>query len=196
MKAILLGVLLAALWSIAAAQAVVGSSTVNGRPVEILSDRSWRYNAQGPSDCRAITARISFCGEQTGWTLTDAADDVTKFNYNDTGFGEFIVSPAGARQGISLDYMRKVVLWQASVISHVPENAIPIIEVRPSRPGARQAETLVYKITLSGVDFMFYDTVVIGDSNTTQVITCSISGAISDYTRRLHDGFLAATFEK
>ena len=52
----------------AMAQGVVGTGVVDGRRVELLDDRSWRFVGPEDEGCWAVTARVSFCGDPATWT--------------------------------------------------------------------------------------------------------------------------------
>ncbi len=196
LKAIASSFLLGVLPTISAAQTVIGSSVIDGRQIEILSDKSWRFKEQSSSSCRRISVDVEFCGERSGWTFVREADGTTQFQYSGLNYGEFIVEPIGKKQGLTTELMRTVIISNAATAAKVTPKDIPVLSVTTSKVGSSDAETMVYSVDISGLKTMFYNTYVIDESNTYQIVTYSINAVADKETLDIHDRFLKATTKK
>ena len=181
------------------AQEVVASSVVNGRPVQIMSDFTWRYKTDVVSECQSIDAGIEFCGKTLGWVLlpqTGSKDVNSVFRLNDRSYGLFIVEKLGTQDGVSLDAMRSAVLRNAADRSGIQLKDLTTFGVETGKIGDLDTTSVSYALKADGIPIVFTNTVVMDKHRAVQVATYGVGDTLTDERKANHKQFLAATHFK
>lgn len=179
----------------AGAQEVVGSSIVGGRPVQLMSNFTWKYNSPTPSSCQAVKDTISFCGQNGGWTQVSNGDKdiAAQFRLNDRTYGMFVVEELGSDDGMNEDFMLDIVVKHAADVAGVQKKDIVTIGPDATMVDGRPGKSITYFAKMQGLPLVFTNTVVVDKHRTVQVATYSVGGTLTDEMKLNHKNFLAAT---
>ena len=192
-KALLLFSILIAAPTICFAQSEVGTSVVDGKTVELLSNFTWKYKEERQDSCQSVKYTVAFCGAGRLWQSTPPTGDAAAaYKHDDANYGEFIVEQFGSKQGLALDAMRKIVVDNAASAAGIKAADVDILSDEAVSVDGHNGETLVYKVTIEHIPCLFLNTVVITDIYTMQIITYSVSSDISE-AKRLHADFIGQT---
>ena len=176
------------------AQNVVGRSLVDGQQVELLSDGTWRFTdrATSTTDCRVLPAGLEFCGIQNGWQETPApnADIAAQFRFDDRHYGQFVIEEVGLDDGMSVEFMRRVIIENAAAVSGSSPDLIPILGSEPARMSKVDGETVIYFVDFDGLDVVFANAIFVDAGRTVQAITFAIGKEFSQRHQELHQTFL------
>jgi hypothetical protein len=176
------------------AQDVVGRGVVGGEPVDLLSDGTWQVSGAEVADgCSLVIESISFCGEFSGWTAVPAAsaEIAAQYRFDARSYGMIIDEAVGSGDGITSEFMRETILLLAASRTGVERADIPVLDVFKTTLDGANAETVVYKVTLNGVEFVFVNTILLQKHQASQFITYTFGADWDDNARQLHDGFLS-----
>lgn len=179
----------------AAAQQVVGTSLVDGRPVQLMSDFSWKYVSQTGTSCQSVQDQVSFCGQDAGWrrTSSGSGDAAAMYRLNDRTYGLFIVEGLGLEDGISAKMMRSAILENAAKLSGGEGKDVPVLGIEPAKVDGLPSETVIYVANSDGMSFVFLNTIAMDKKSTVQAVTYHVGNNVTDEMRALHKRFLDAT---
>ena len=162
----------------AIAQTPVGTAEVNGRQVIIYDNNSWAFAAQENSteDCFNIIEGLFFCGHILGWGATTklSPDAAASFRLDDRNYFMVIHEGLGIEEGISLDFMQEAVLRNVAVGAGVNEQDVAVHSVDEFQLFDDTARRIVYGAKVSGLDFLYYNTVFVAPNDTLQFLTFTI----------------------
>ena len=180
------------------AQDIVGTSVVKGRTVELRSDYTWRYKDQTGSACRTVKTPVTFCGEAAGWKYSSSTntDASAVFEHDDSNYGEFIVEHIGAKNGNTMDTMRSIVLSNAATFGGVKSEEVATLGDDAVTVDGVPGETIIYRVSMNKLQFVFYNTIVITPADTAQIVTFAVGSDVTDDGRHLHQQFLDQTHLK
>ncbi len=198
MRALLVGLVGALLLaSPGLTQDVVGTSVVNGKTIEILSNSTWRYKEKQATDCSVVKYTLSFCGAGPNWKFTTPQGDAAAMYQHDAGdYGEFIIEHIGSRRGVTMDFMHNTVLANAASFAGQKTADVPALSDQPISVDGFKGDTVVYKAAPNGMQAIFYNTIVVTPDDTVQIVTFSIGPAATAEGRRLHQSFVDQTHLK
>jgi hypothetical protein len=191
-----LGVAVALASSPALAQQVVGTSIVEGRAIQIMSDNTWRYSTPAPANCETVQEGVVFCGKARGWVRTrgNSNDAGPVYRRNDRAYGLLLIEKVGADEGMSADTMRKAVLGNAAGAAGLQEKDVTAFGVERSRTvSGFAAETISYAVKMGGIPFVFTNTIIIDKHRTVQVATYGVGQALTEEMKADHKSFVEAT---
>ena len=176
-------------------QEIVGQAIVDGRIVNLFDNQTWAYSENVDQSCRAVTARVQFCGSQDTWTPIelDNADVAAGFRHDDRHYAQFIIEEIGTDDGLSPDVMRQIVIDNAASASNKSPSEIPVLEVTETTLSGEAADTMVYIGDIDGFSFVFANTMYLASDFSMQVISFAVSDSYSDKHRTLHANPLEAT---
>jgi hypothetical protein len=189
-------VCLAAAAELATAQDVVGSSLVEGKQVQLMSDFTWRYIGSRVDDCTAIENDISFCDLTGAWKQTSSgpnSDNRTTFRKNDRTFGIFIVEAVGSADGMTAETMRSLVIGNAARAAGVQVTDVPVLSVSAATIDGHDATTVAYAGKVDSLNFVFLNTIVTQPKRSIQVVTYGVGTELTDEMTQDHRQFLQAT---
>lgn len=178
----------------AAAQEVIGESIVEEKPVEILSDFTWRWKTPiQDGDCDILDRKLRFCGDAIGYRrYTKHGPEITaQYQFDDRNFGMFIIEDTGSEAGMTQDYMQTAVLENAATAAEIPAREIPVFDGGAHLIDGRETETVAYFVSLQGLSFIFYNTILIREEDTMQVITYSLGKGPTPEKEGKHATFLS-----
>lgn len=185
--------LLATLPLAAAAQEVVGTSSVDGRDVALYADGTWEYTNRGTGDCSLVARNVEFCGENAGWeyTIPPNADIAATYRYDDRHYGQMIIEELGSRDGLTNEYMLEVVIDNAAAVIGGRRSEIQVIENYRVRLGNQTIPTIVYAFQIDGLDVVYANGIRTSPDRTMQLMTFSIGTEFTQRHRDLHEAFLS-----
>lgn len=162
----------------ALSQATVGTAIIDGKKVELLDDKTWRFATTGDgtdADCRQLNPVVAFCG-LGDWKATNvpSPDFLAAYQLNSRSFGGVIYEAIGSADGMSSEFMRDILLQYAAQASGVP--VLDLVDVTVDQA---PAEKMTYAIQLNGLDVVYQNTILIADTHTIQFLVWTIG---SDYT--------------
>ena len=174
------------------AQGLVGKALVDGREVELFSDKTWRFSEESAEDCRTLSAKLAFCGNASEWKPTAAptSDILAAFRHDDKNYGQFIIEDLGMAQGLTMPAVREFVLGFAEQAAGEPP---VIISTDPVTMGELTGETMVYAITISGVELIYVNSIFLSENTLLQAMTYQVASEYTPEHDALHAEFLAAT---
>lgn len=179
-----------------AAQSVVGTTIIEGRDVQLLSNNTWRFTETTGLEegCTIIDGNLSFCGAPTRWQrapVTPAPAIDALFQVDDRNFGMLIVEGLGRADGLTEENLREAVLLNAGAAAGLVRQAVPVIDTFESTVGDKSYPTIAYQIELQGLPFTYLTTLVVEERSAAQLTTYAIGEAITDGQRALHTEFLS-----
>ena len=140
----------------ATAQTVVGRSVVDGKVALLFDNGTWSYDAGASAEgaCKAITPAVQFCGQGAGWSDAPpaTAEINAAFRIDARHYAQYLIEDLGTEDGLTADFMRSVVLSNAKTSTG---QEAEIIDVRPATLGTLTGETIVFRVKMNGVDFVF-----------------------------------------
>lgn len=174
------------------AQDLVGKALVKGREVELFSDNTWRFSDKEVTDCRTLSTKVAFCGSASEWqnAAKPSPDILAAFRHDATSYGQYIVEDLGTAQGLTLPAVRQFVLDFAGQISGEPP---VVISTEPVSLGGLTGETIVYGFSISGLQTVYSNSILLGENTLLQVMTYQLSDVFTPEHEALHAAFLAAT---
>ncbi|WP_322888962.1 MULTISPECIES: hypothetical protein [unclassified Yoonia] len=187
-------VILAILPSLASSQTVISRAMVDGRTVTLLDDGTWRFADRDDTGCDLIVQRVEFCGLADGWRNIppQTAEITAAYRFDDRHYGQMIVEELGTVDGLTLHFMRDIVIENAAAAAAVRPSDVVVIDVFESRVSEIPVETIVYHVAINGLPVVFANAIYTSKNRTMQLITFSIGSQFTDMHRSLHDDFLAA----
>ena len=176
-------------------QSVVGRTVIEGQRVELLDDNTWRYAeaAALPAGCQDLREGVSFCAAPAQWQrITNAPPQLTaQYRFDDKTYGQFVVEGVGSSSGITLAGVKETVISYAAQASQMSPAQVPVLEDFPQVVDGQDGDTIVYGATISGMKFVFANTIVINEGRTIQAMTYTFGETFSEDHRNLHAEFLA-----
>ncbi|MEM9319562.1 MAG: hypothetical protein AAGA70_11230 [Pseudomonadota bacterium] len=176
------------------AQSVVGSSTVDGRAVELLSNNTWRFSATSaaPEGCFLIELPVSLCGGTDRWqrvpvSPTPAVDAM--FQLDDRNYAMLIIEGVGRMDGLTEQSLQEIVLFNASSAAGVPPSAIPILESYETTIDGQSYPTFTFSAEVQGLSFVYNVSLILQDRSAIQVTTYTIGAGLQPNQRTLHNDF-------
>ena len=193
---ILSGIAAALLWSLPAWSAtIVGSSVVNGRNIEILSDNTWRFELPAPKGCNALNTVITFCGDPDKWhpRPTPTNEILVQYMYDAKRYGQFVFENLGSEDGLTFEYMRSAVIQNAARAYGGDISKVKVLDSFDSTLAGHPAMTIVYSLRVKSLPVVFSNTVLVDKKLSMQAMTFEIATEYSDKHKEIHLEFLQST---
>ncbi len=193
MKSILLA--LALLPCPALAQTVVGTSAIEGRRIEILEDRTWRYAEPGPTGaCLPVSGSVEFCGIPAEWKPVPKQGVFSiLYRHDDRTIGGFIAERIGSADGMSFAVMSKGILAQVGALAGTAPEMVPVLSTSDDTVSGFRATTMVYGAKIEGVSLVYANSIVVGVHDLVQVVTWEIGTDYTEAHRAAHADFVNDT---
>ncbi len=187
---------LAAFPALAQSANVVGNAVVDGKRVELLSDRSWRYaeTAQGNAGCQALNQVLQLCNLDPGWASLDTTgtEFIRQFRLTARNYGGIIYEELGSDDGLTLEFMRNAVIENAAMFTGVPASEIPVLDVATVSVGENTGERVVYGAKYNGLDIIYQNTILNAPNHNIQVVVWSVGKTLTDDALASNAAFLDA----
>ena len=102
--------------TVAGAQNVVGTATVDGHEVELLSDRTWRRVETEVDGCRLVDGPVTFCGDRGRWKRmeTSNAGIDAAYSIDEGSFAMITAGEIGRDRGADEEVFRSYILDTAA----------------------------------------------------------------------------------
>lgn len=183
---------LALIWTTNAfAQGLAGEVELDGRPVELFDNGTWRYADGENQSCVTLTEKLSFCGADIWETARPSNPDVmAAYRHDDRHYAQIIYEDLGRQDGLSEESVREFAVQAAQSASSTP---VEISESALTEVDGHKAETLVYNANVSGLEIVFVNTYVLKDTSLLQLQTWQVGPLpYSERHRELHADFIEA----
>jgi hypothetical protein len=176
---------------VAGAQTVVGRAIVDGRPVTLYDNKSWAFSGELPASCKELSQKLTFCGSSDRWTpMTPPTPEViAAYRHDNLHYGQFVVEDVGKAQGLTMTAVRDFVLQRVDDLTGSPPI---VISSEPVDIAEFEGETLVYSFTISGLETVYANTILLGETTLLQVITYEYGADYTPKHAELHAEFLKA----
>lgn len=121
----------------ATANEVVGTSEVDGRAVELLDDKSWRYKipliGRSSGECEIIKSYVEFCNT-LGWDVSEPVGLASAvYAVNDRTYVTLIIERLGRADGVTADYMVEAAHWYAAEGFNIQQESLNVYYTRSNR---------------------------------------------------------------
>jgi hypothetical protein len=175
------------------AQTVVGRAIVDGRPVTLLDNKTWAFAGDTKPGCAELSPKLSFCGDPDRWVPSTKPnpDVIAAYRHDSLHYGQMIVEDIGTDQGLTMQAVRQFILEFAAASS----GGVPpiVISTEPATVGSLSGETIVYGFNVAGIDTVYANTILLGDTTLVQLITYQLGDEYTDKHAELHAEFIAAS---
>lgn len=178
------------------AQTVIGRSVVDGQPVELLDNQTWRFagsnNAVGAEGCTLIRQPISFCAAGSLWRRLPPTGDpniAAAFILNDFTYGMLIIEQVGLNRGMNMAALRRIVLQNAATFVGGSAADIPVLDTFPTTIDSISAETIIYAAQIEGLDFVYANSLIVENGFSAQIVTYSVGDSFSAEHSEAHADF-------
>lgn len=173
----------------------IGSALVDGKRVDIFDNGTWAYTEVTEGDCKSLSNTLAFCGETSGWTATrpPAPDIIAQYQYDDRNYGQFVLEGVGSDDGMTMEFMRDAVLQNAAAASGVGAADIPVLDVMDAELSGYGGTTVVYRVTINGLNLVFANSIIVADAQSLQAMTFSVGSNFTEAHKALHAAFLSHT---
>ena len=176
------------------AQTVLGRSVVDGRSFELLSDQTWRYSdSDAAAGCTVFDLGLSFCDADSPWQRTDfeSSEVAAQYRVDDRHYSQFVIEGLGALDGFTPEFMRRAVVDNAAAAAGGDATAVAVLDVSDETVDSIPGETIIYHTVIDGLNVVYFNTVIILDAITYQLISFSINRDITERHIELHDDLIA-----
>lgn len=176
----------------ALAQSIVGTAFVDGKRVDLFNNGTWDFSDTGDVSCQKIATTLSFCGNPFKWKPTGASnDDITAmFRADDLNYGMVIYEGLGLNSGMSRTQVQSIAQEYAAAASQMSVSQVPVFGIVPVTVADHDTETLYYAASIDGLHIVYANTVLVGASDTAQIVTYEIADDINDAFKIRHKDFL------
>ena len=174
----------------ARAQAAVGKSTVDGRPVTLFTDGTWAFDARaGAAPCTVIAKDLAFCGNPEEWTHVAAPEALVaaQFRRSDREYLQFVVEGLGADAGLTLDTAQEAVIRYVAGVMQIAPHEVPVLDVFDTLVDGRTGRTVVYAARFNAFPLVFAISLVLEQDRLVQVQSYTLGlSEFSEEHRALH----------
>ena len=189
------GLILLMLTGPAFGQTVVGKAVVDGKTVELLSDKSWRYTDASaiPGACKVIAGDVSFCAGDSDWKTTEPFSAEADGSYVKVGasiYGMFIVEQVGADAGVTLDFLANAVIENARNGADAEPTVLSVEDVDI---GGHPGRELVLQMTIKGASFVFSYTIFVEPAEAVQIMNWGLGKTYDPRLTAAHTEFVSMT---
>ena len=181
--------------NMAFAQSLVGTTIIDGRKVELLSNNTWRFAAKETANdrCKLVFGTVYFCGDDFTWKRNPnpPPNVAAQYQYDARNWGQFTAENIGKKDGVTTELIRSTTIKFTAIATGVSEADIPILANYDSQVSGMAGNTLVYGANFNGVDLVFANTILVTNDQTLQAITYMIgSTTFTNEARQFHNEFL------
>ncbi len=172
----------------ALAQAVVGRAAVDGQIVVLYDDKTWGYETESAgNDCDQFHAVLSFCDPDNIWQTArkSSPDVVGAYKYDDRHYSQFIIEGIGRNDGLTEESLREIIIKNAAIAAGIPETSIAILSITDAEISGYKGETVVYEFSISNLNAVFANTLILEDDFIIQAMTYVIGTGYSDKHQEL-----------
>ena len=164
--------------SFAFGQAIVGTSSVDGRPVEILSDKTWRFiqkaDATKCSNLLSISDVVQFCNSGNWKVMPKQPSINVLLAIDDRHYAAFIAEAIGREDGASNEFMVKTAHGYLAAQMNVPVESLEVLYTRDKKIDGKQGIQTAYAGNIDGLKVTYINSIYVGQNNTLQVVTWGI----------------------
>ena len=136
-----------------------------------------RFNkSQKVEDCYKVSNKIKFCGRDLGWTLSNNPnpDALAMFRLNSKTYSMFLYEEVGKSSGLRYQILKDAIQVATPAGLGLTKNSITFFEDKYFFLENYKYKTFRYKIDYRGMEMYYYNTIVLQNDITLQLITMSV----------------------
>lgn len=164
--------------SLAFGQAVIGTSSIDGRPVEILSDKTWRFvqraSAAKCSNLLSVSDAVQFCNSGNWKVMPKQPPINVLLAIDDRHYAAFISEAIGSEDGVSTDFMVKTAHGYLAAQMNIPVESLEVLYTRDKKIDGKQGAQTAYAGNIDGLKVTYINSIYVGQNNTVQVVTWGV----------------------
>lgn len=179
----------------AVAQSVVGTSLVEGRKVELMSDNTWRYAAVSPDNCDDVRLGVRFCSVGTKWSRSVNANPAASATYqwSDRTFAMYIVEGVGTDDGFDVDGFTQIALGYVATAQKTEIENVPVLSIEPVELGDIPGQTVVYSGLIRGVSVVYINSIFVQADRSLQIVTFGVGLEPTEEMQAAHASLIENT---
>ena len=168
----------------------LATAVVNGRKVNIYSDKTWAYQDPLQSSCESLDAHVSFCSNDT-WGKTQKSDPAQLAQYiNDKDqYGIIVSEGIGLADGVSLEVMVDAALSNMATAWGINKSDIPVLKISDVEFEGMQSSRMAVSAEYQGVSVLLSYTISVAD-RAYQLLTFRIGKNYGSIDETLHQSFI------
>jgi hypothetical protein len=169
----------------------LATAVVNGRKVNVYSDKTWAYQDQLQSSCTSLDAHVSFCSNDT-WrkALKSSADQLAQYTNDKDQYGIIVSEGLGLADGVSLEFMVDAALSNAAIAWGLNKSDIPVLEISDVEFEGMQSRRLSVSAEIQAVSLILIYTISVADGQSYQLITFRVGKNYGSTDEALHQSFI------
>ena len=168
----------------------LATAVVDGRKVNIYSDKTWAYQDSLQGSCESLDAHVSFCSNDT-WSKTLKSDPGQLAQYlNDKDQHAIIVSEGlGLPDGVSLELMVDAALLNMASALGISKSDIPVLNISDVEFEGMQSTRMAISAEVKGFGMILTYTISVADRSY-QLITFQAGKNYRSTDETLHNSFI------
>ncbi|MGI9345620.1 MAG: hypothetical protein ACR2PW_05070 [Gammaproteobacteria bacterium] len=169
-------------------QTVLQEAVVNGKIIELLDDKTWRYKSQrerlsgkANSNCPLISEYVRFCVPDS-WKVGNEATipGATAFYLVDgRHYALFTIEELGTADGASNELLVLAAHTHAATGMNIPVSSLEVLFTRPGIIDGRDGLVTAYSGSIEGLTFTFINNIYVGERYAMQAVIYGIGGMTS-----------------
>ena len=166
-------------------QTVLQEAVINGKIIELLDNKTWRYKGQNQSlssklnsNCPVISNHARFCvpnswkvGNKNQVPSSDAVFLIDSRNY-----ALFIIEKVGSADGFSNELLVKSAHTNAANAANIPVESLDVLFTRAEIIDGRDGLVTSYEASVDGLSFTYINNIYVGKNYAIQAIVFTIGG--------------------
>ena len=169
----------------------LATAVVNGRKVNVYSDKTWAYQDQLQSSCESLDAHVSFCSNDT-WDKTSTSDpqQLAQYMNNKDQYGIIISEGLGLADGVSLEMMVDAALSNIAIAWGINKSDIPVLKISDVEFEGMQSRRMAVSAEYQAMSLILIYTISVADGQAYQLITFRVGKNYGSTDEALHQSFI------
>ena len=169
----------------------LATAVVNGRKVNVYSDKTWAYQDQLQSSCESLDAHVSFCSNDT-WDKTSTSDpqQLAQYMNNKDQYGIIISEGLGLADGVNLEIMVDAALSNIATAWGINKSDIPVLKISDVEFEGMQSRRMAVLAEYQAMNVILIYTISLADGQAYQLITFRIGKNYGSTDETLHQSFI------
>lgn len=168
----------------------LATTVVNGRKVNIYSDKTWEYQDDLQGSCENLDAHVSFCSNDT-WAKTQKSDpaQLAQFINNKDQYGIIVSEGIGLADGVNLEMLIDAALSNMANASGLNKSDIPVLNISDVEFEGMRSSRVAISAEYQGMSVMLTYTMSVAD-RAYQLITYRVGKNYGSIDETLHQSFI------
>lgn len=169
-------------------QTVLQEAVVNGKIIELLDDKTWRYKSQkerlsgkSNSNCPLIGGHVRFCVPDS-WKVgneTQVPGASALYFVDGRHYALFIIEELGTADGASNELLVQAAHTNAATAMNMPVSSLDVLFTRPEMIDGRDGLVTAYSASIEGLSFTYLNNIYVGQRYAIQALIYGIGGMTS-----------------